>query len=173
MSYATCPNCGSTQGSVASLELPTACPDCCARLQHGAALSGPRAPAPDPSLLDVSIPTGTNAPHLARREFEGFARRLGSDVATTGALLISELVTNAVLHGPANRSAAIGLHCAIARKSLHVEVADEGQGFAAHPDRREESGRPGGRGLEIVEALAQAWGVDRGSPTRVWFELAI
>ena len=122
--------------------------------------------------LDRDFLTGRDAPGIARDEFGWFATGLGERIASTGALLISELVTNAVLHGPAAASSVIGLRCSIAGARLHVEIADDGDGFV--PRARSEGQDPvSGWGLHVVNALSDAWGVGRGRPTRVWFELAL
>ncbi len=173
MSYVTCPNCGVTLSAAVTMEPPTICPDCCARLHRDTAFAPlpPVAPAPA-SSLDRVILSGADAPGEARREFRSFAAHLGDDVTTTGSLLISEVVTNAVKHGPAGDATTIGLHCAIAGSRLQVEIADDGGGFL--PRERYEGQDPGsGWGLHIVETLSRTWGVDDGRPTRVWFELAL
>jgi anti-sigma regulatory factor (Ser/Thr protein kinase) len=81
-------------------------------------------------------------------------------------LMVSELVTNAVRHG----SPPIAVMIHDARWGVQVSVVDD------HPDRPVV--RPhsrdvtGGRGMQVIEALATAWGV-RGRPIgkAVWFIL--
>jgi anti-sigma regulatory factor (Ser/Thr protein kinase) len=97
------------------------------------------------------------------------------------ALLVSELVTNAVVHsasGHAGGTLLVGYQLArdgldSKRLRLRVEVRD--LGGSGHPRRcwhaLESSGR---RGLEVVEALASRWGVGRHPRGRVvWFELEL
>jgi anti-sigma regulatory factor (Ser/Thr protein kinase) len=97
------------------------------------------------------------------------------------ALLVSELVTNAVVHsasGRADGTLLVGFQLARdgldpERLRLRVEVRDlGGSGYprrCRHP--LESSGR---RGLEVVEALASRWGVGRHPRGRlVWFELEL
>jgi anti-sigma regulatory factor (Ser/Thr protein kinase) len=81
-------------------------------------------------------------------------------------LLVSELVTNAVKYGPEHGA-------------IRLIVDDDGQrtrftvhdpGLGPLPEMRaEDDPGPGGHGLRLVDALADRWGVERGS-TRVWFE---
>jgi anti-sigma regulatory factor (Ser/Thr protein kinase) len=97
------------------------------------------------------------------------------------ALLVSELVTNAVVHsasGRADGTLLVGYQLArdgpdSKRLRLRVEVRD--LGGPGHPRRcwhaLESIGR---RGLEVVEALASRWGVGRHPRGRVvWFELEL
>jgi anti-sigma regulatory factor (Ser/Thr protein kinase) len=91
------------------------------------------------------------------------AVRLGSRESADAALMVSELVTNALVHGVGTITLRIDLEVDV----LRVEVADEGE-VALDPSPT--PGAHGGLGLRIVERLADDWGVRDGS-TRVWFEL--
>jgi anti-sigma regulatory factor (Ser/Thr protein kinase) len=85
-------------------------------------------------------------------------------------LLVSELVTNAVVH--TGRPAVLHLSargpaCAV---PVRLEVVDD-SGRAPRP-RRAADEDTGGRGLELVELLADRWGWQReGTGKRVWCEL--
>jgi anti-sigma regulatory factor (Ser/Thr protein kinase) len=82
-------------------------------------------------------------------------------------LLVTELVTNAVLHGARG---PITLTIAPApRGRLRIEVVDEGSGFVPRARARPTT-EPGGWGLHLVETLSDRWGVRKGS-TSVWFEI--
>ena len=83
-------------------------------------------------------------------------------------LLVSELVNNAVLHGP--RDAGVVLYLAFSPERVRVEVCDGGPGFDAAAPR----GRPpdqGGFGLSLVDDIAARWGVAAEGGTCVWFEV--
>jgi anti-sigma regulatory factor (Ser/Thr protein kinase) len=83
-------------------------------------------------------------------------------------LVVSELVSNALLHAPGTESFEV---CLVRHPGgLRLEVAD---GSSLVPMIRElEDERPGGRGLRIVQAIAVAWGHEKGgSGKRVWVEL--
>ena len=77
--------------------------------------------------------------------------------------MVSELVTNALVHG----IGTITLRIDVEPAALRVEVSDEGNvALAPSPT----PGAHGGWGLRIVDQLADDWGVLEGS-TKVWFRL--
>lgn len=80
-------------------------------------------------------------------------------------LLVSELVTNAVMHGQGRITLLAGLD----DDRLLVEVIDRGHGFE-RVLREEDFDSVGGRGLKIVDAESSRWGIHEGT-THVWFEL--
>ena len=84
----------------------------------------------------------------------------------TVALLVSEVATNALVHGNGD----VQVRVLAEQGVLRVEVSDESPRLpvprAAGPLEE------GGRGLALVETLASAWGVQpEGSGKIVWFEL--
>ena len=84
-------------------------------------------------------------------------------------LLSSELLANAVLHGPAG--APIGIQVRHTPTSVRVSVSDGG---AASPVvLHREPTAPSGRGMAIVEAMSSRWGIEEhgGGGKTVWFEL--
>ncbi|MET9964017.1 ATP-binding protein [Streptomyces sp. NPDC006326] len=86
-------------------------------------------------------------------------------------LCVSELATNALLHGvPPGRSYRLGL--LLFEGLVRVEVADSGGGRPRIADRDPRA--EGGRGLLLVAALAERWGVAPRRPGKVvWCELAV
>lgn len=88
------------------------------------------------------------------------------DLIGTVVLLVSELVVNAVSHA----GSAATLRLALDGCMLRVEV-DDTSPVVPEP-KVTSAGDSGGRGLMIVEALADRWGVDpTASGKAVWFEL--
>ena len=84
----------------------------------------------------------------------------------TAALLTSEVVTNAVLHG--DGTVMVRAHTGGGR--LRVEVQDDGEGVPALRDAARDD--EGGRGLALVAALADDWGIEQVPGGKfVWFEL--
>jgi anti-sigma regulatory factor (Ser/Thr protein kinase) len=88
------------------------------------------------------------------------------------ALLVTELVGNSLRHAGLGPEDLIRVRIARPRGSVLVEVADSGPGFSPvreRPGRRQTSGR----GLYLVEQVADRWGVELKGETCVWFELWI
>ncbi|MFG2006383.1 SpoIIE family protein phosphatase [Spirillospora sp. NPDC048911] len=86
------------------------------------------------------------------------------DLADTVELLVSELVTNALVHG----AGAIGMRL-IKGGTLLCEVSDDGHELPhlRDADANDESGR----GLQLVSHLAERWGTHRTEQGKVvWFE---
>jgi anti-sigma regulatory factor (Ser/Thr protein kinase) len=95
--------------------------------------------------------------------------RLAPEQESNLQLVMSEVVTNALVHGaPGER---IDLAVTPKEEFLCVQVSDDGPGLAPRP-RATEPEDHGGFGLFFVEQLTRRWGVTRENRrTRVWFEL--
>jgi Stage II sporulation protein E (SpoIIE)/Histidine kinase-like ATPase domain len=120
--------------------------------------------------LSLRLPGGPHAPAVARDAVETLpAGSLEAPVAHTARLLASELVTNSVRHGGSGADDAIGLEVVLSPSTLRVEVSDSGPGFQPAPARPGPDDA-GGRGLYLVDSLADRWGSADGG-TRVWFEV--
>ncbi|MFI9326488.1 SpoIIE family protein phosphatase [Kitasatospora sp. NPDC052868] len=110
-----------------------------------------------------------------RAELRDALRRWGvAELVDTAELLASELVTNAVRHTDRDAMFTARLYREAAtdggRARLRVEVEDESDLWPTRRTPGEQASS--GRGLMLVEALADAWGVEpRGSGKRMWFEL--
>jgi anti-sigma regulatory factor (Ser/Thr protein kinase) len=84
----------------------------------------------------------------------------------TVALLVSEVATNALVHGQGD----VRLSVLPAAGGVRVEVRDDGQGMPA--PREAGLDAEGGRGLALVDSLAARWGTDALPQGKtVWFEL--
>lgn len=81
-------------------------------------------------------------------------------------LMVSELVTNGIVHGARGDDAPVILDLRV-NGEIRCSVLDQGPGFAT---RAREDAR-GGWGLRLVEQLSDRWGMEC-SPrrTEVWFE---
>ena len=88
------------------------------------------------------------------------------DVLDTVMLLVSELVTNAVIHAGSDVDLSVRLLPDVVR----VEVIDTSDVMPAPRDAADHE--TSGRGLAILDAMSSAWGVDPlPGGKRVWFEV--
>ncbi len=96
---------------------------------------------------------------------EWLSGALGEDELERAKLLVSELVTNAVVHG----DGTITLRGRLDEDRVLFDVIDEGGGFEYEVRQRGFSD-VGGHGLSIVDTEASRWGIHEGT-THVWFEI--
>ncbi len=88
------------------------------------------------------------------------------ELLETATLLVSEVVTNSVLHA----GTEIRLRCQPKRAGVRVEVFDRSP--LSPSVRHYDAEAMTGRGLALVSVLATAWGVHfEGDGKTVWFEL--
>jgi anti-sigma regulatory factor (Ser/Thr protein kinase) len=109
--------------------------------------------------FDCSLTAPAEARSYIRRELP-----LG-EVADAVELMVSELVTNAVIHAHSGGEMTLEEFSDRTR----VEICDQSERLPESRDPNE----AGGRGLLVVEALADRWGIkrlDRGKA--IWFEVA-
>ncbi|MGC0312154.1 ATP-binding protein [Kitasatospora acidiphila] len=118
-------------------------------------------PVPTPTVDDPSV-TAADDPLLAlvvgatlraaRHRLRDHLTSLGLD-PDDACLVLSELVGNALLHG--GDTAAVAWR--LAGDRLHIGVADAAA--LSLPVIQDSCTREGGRGLLLVEQLAESWGV--------------
>ena len=85
-------------------------------------------------------------------------------------LMVSEMVTNVLVHTDGDALLVAEVACGEKTRRLRVEVSDASDELPhkRHPGEMASSGR----GLVLMEMLADAWGVDpRGEGKAIWFEL--
>lgn len=123
--------------------------------------------------INGPVPGTTLPPHPTSA---AAARRFVADVLLQGGfptdavhdavLLTSEAVANAVVHA----GTVIDLVVVADPSMARIEVHDRHPGFPVVRDDSPDA--VSGRGLRVVQALAEAWGVDRGDASKcVWFEV--
>ncbi|MFD7323099.1 SpoIIE family protein phosphatase [Streptomyces sp. NPDC059875] len=92
------------------------------------------------------------------------------DQVDSAVLMISEMVTNVLIHTDGDALIVAEVTCDDEARRLRVEVSDASDELPhkRHPGEMASSGR----GLVLMEMLAHAWGVDpRGEGKSIWFEL--
>jgi serine/threonine-protein kinase RsbW len=92
---------------------------------------------------------------------------VGQEPAEAAVLVISELVTNAVVH---SGTGVIGCVLQLGGGLVQIEVTDQGAGEQEPALREPDEGDVSGRGLLLVSAVSKAWGVTPVGPSgrTVW-----
>lgn len=134
-----------------------------------------REDSPDDTEGDTT-PTGTiTLPGVDRSVARGrrFVREtLGSrhPALDKVALGVSELATNAIMHTPSGDGGQFTIGLLTRGTLVRVEVTNDGT-MPAKPRVRHDADAESGRGILIIDALADAWGVTETSgTTTVWAE---
>jgi anti-sigma regulatory factor (Ser/Thr protein kinase) len=131
---------------------------------------------PEPhGSVSMRIRGGADAPSRARRSV---LSQLGSQVAQTTAsdvaLVVSELVSNSVVHADVGPRRTLTLELMTLDDRLRISVIDPGSRLEPRILPRDHA-RVGGAGLFIVKELSEAWGVarDGSGVTRVWCDILL
>lgn len=120
--------------------------------------------------VQIDVPRHPTAPSMARlraRRIAGFPERS----LPTVELLLTELVTNALLHSYGN--GPIEVHVFADRDKIRLEVDDGGASDIdpSQPIDTPSSDDQGGRGLFLVQEMSSRWGVRGPRNNIVWCEL--
>jgi anti-sigma regulatory factor (Ser/Thr protein kinase) len=110
------------------------------------------------------------SPAEARKLVQSVLPDAGHDVRADVELAVGELVTNAVVHATVHHDALIEVVIRRTPDRLRVEVHD---GNITFPSLHAvDDAVTGGRGLRIVEATTDRWGVEAAPSGKfVWFEV--
>jgi anti-sigma regulatory factor (Ser/Thr protein kinase) len=122
--------------------------------------------------ISMRIPGGDDAPSRARRSVHAqLAGHIPAAKASDAALLVSELVTNSVVHANVGPRRALTVDVTTLDDRVRIAVTDPGSHLKPcllPPDPE----TPGGLGLLLVDKLCETWGVRQDlGPTCVWCEL--
>jgi anti-sigma regulatory factor (Ser/Thr protein kinase) len=117
------------------------------------------------------LDSSDQAPARARRAIEHSATLLGNR-ASDVLLLTSELVTNSVRHA-GNTIHGVEVAITLSAKTVRLQVTDDGEGFDIPQPPAVAKEELFGRGLVIVDKLADRWGMQRlqEGRTSVWAEM--
>lgn len=119
----------------------------------------------------TTLPAEGRSPGAARRVVTEALVAAGLEVMLDDALLlVTELVTNSVVHA----GTGVELSVEIGPGSARIEVLDRGGGALPVTTSAPDDHREGGRGIFLLDALAQEWGT-RHFPggKAVWFCLGV
>ncbi len=124
--------------------------------------------------LDLEFPAEPGAVAAARRALEQIAQlRRDEDALAAARLLVSELVSNAVEHGPRDEDATVRLCVEERGPRVRISVWDGGDSFRLPPSRPSATDSESGRGLALVRAHAARVGYEVEDGVRIWFELEL
>ncbi len=122
--------------------------------------------------LDLSLPAETAAIVQARRAVDRVDALADHPEARFALrVLVSELFANGVKYG--GDSGVITLELEDLDDRVHVEIGDRGEGFDTDAISMPGEDATSGRGLALLDSLADRWGVTRSGEHRVWFELEL
>jgi anti-sigma regulatory factor (Ser/Thr protein kinase) len=120
--------------------------------------------------LDMTLPRRAASVRAGREALSALRAELGLSGYEDARLLVSEVLTNAVLHGEGD---TMRLKVTTTPDDGHLfEIIDGGPGFVPPPLTSTSDGdAPSGRGLALLNRLSDGWGVFEGDSTHVWFRL--
>jgi anti-sigma regulatory factor (Ser/Thr protein kinase) len=123
----------------------------------------------DGRATEADLAPRPEAAGLARGMTQPLESLLDADAMERAQLLVTEVVTNSVLHGTTSEPIRVSMEAR--PETLHVQVSDSGPRFEQPEVRRPESGSESGWGLFLVDTLADRWGVHSDGDVTVWFEV--
>lgn len=135
--------------------------------QFWARRTGPTTPGIDRSMFQLPLAATADSVREARAIVRHLLDGWGLAVlGETAELCTSELATNAVLHA----HTPVLMVVSLLTDGVRIEIEDEAPGVVKAGSL--DGDGEGGRGLAIVDALSECWGVDqREEGKTVWFEL--
>jgi len=124
--------------------------------------------------MSMRVPGGHDAPTRARRSVRArLDGHIPATTATDAALLVSELVTNSVVHANVGPRQTLTVEVTTLADRLRIAVTDPGSRLRPRvlpPDPE----TPGGLGLLFLDEVCETWGVRQDlKRTCVWCELLL
>jgi hypothetical protein len=120
----------------------------------------------------VELPATAGAARMARRELAA-TPGIGGDLGYKVLLMASELIAVFVADMEPRPDRVLRMSVVVARELVRITVAGDTPEIS--PDAQlhsRETPSLGGMGLQIVERMADAWGVHDADSVEIWFELA-
>jgi anti-sigma regulatory factor (Ser/Thr protein kinase) len=121
--------------------------------------------------VDLRLAPEPEVVTTARHALDQLANLLPPEKLEDVRLVVSELVTNSILHAGLSPDDQISLTVAVSAGSVRGRVCDPGSGFEVPSEPSPRSDMRGGWGLPIVETISDRWGVERSRHVCVWFEI--
>jgi anti-sigma regulatory factor (Ser/Thr protein kinase) len=121
--------------------------------------------------IDVKLAPEPEDVTNARHALDRLANLLPSEKLEDVRLVVSELVTNSILHAGLSPDDQISLTVTVSDEAVRGSVCDPGPGFRIPSKPGPRPDLSGGWGLPIVETISDRWGVERNSHVCVWFEI--
>lgn len=116
------------------------------------------------------LPVDKEAPGTARRLVgEAVGQSVSDDRVEALLLLVTEIITNAVVHGSPEADGRIGLRVEREARTIRVIATDGGHHFKSSLGKPDED-QPH-FGLFLVDTVADRWGVSVDGDKAVWFEI--
>lgn len=121
--------------------------------------------------IRFTLPAKAVAPSIARGTLDPLKGRLSRDGYFTVQLLVTELVTNSLRHASFGDHDAIDIEIQMNERRTRVTVCDPGSPSSPRIVEQDLEST-GGRGLFLVDAMSDQWGVQTNRRTCVWFEVS-
>ena len=122
----------------------------------------------------IRLPFVGSTPSVARTRLAAFltVHRAADTVVEDALIVISEMIANAVSHGVPASDGTIEISWSINGVLLELSVCDAGKDASLEPVDFDEDSLSG-RGLSIINRVADRWWVDMTTGTRVNAELVL
>lgn len=121
--------------------------------------------------IDLRLPPEPEVVTTARHALDQLTDLLPPEKLEDVRLVVSELVTNSILHAGLSPEEQISLTVTVSDGAVRGSVCDPGPGFGMPSEPSPRSDLSGGWGLPIVETISDRWGVEGNSHACVWFEI--
>jgi anti-sigma regulatory factor (Ser/Thr protein kinase) len=121
--------------------------------------------------IDVKLAPEPEVVTTARHTLDQLANLLPSEKLEDVRLMVSELVSNSILHAGLSPDDQIWLTVTVSDGAVRGSVCDPGPGFGIPSEPSPRPDLSGGWGLPIVQTISDRWGVERNRRACVWFEI--
>ncbi len=127
-----------------------------------------------PITQSISLPFAPSTPSMARTKLAAFLtiNRAPAGLIDDALIVVSEMIANAVSHGVPTDDGMLEISWKLKRELLELCVCDGGSAKTLTPIEFDEDSLSG-RGLSIINTVAERWWVDASAGTSVHAELTL